>query len=390
MIRWQYTNMWNYRVATIWGIPIRINVSLLVFIPLLAYLIGSGAQINIYAGIIDGFAYQPVDVPTIRQGYTPWIVGFAAATGLFVSVLLHELGHAWVALRYDIEIESITLWILGGIAALSNIPKEWNREFWITIAGPFVSLLVGAGGYAVVALVPIASPVVLFVVGWLAVINLTLVVFNLIPAFPMDGGRILRALLARSQPHAKATRTAARVGVWFAVLFAIVGVFSNPMLLLLALFIYMAAKGESRISILADLLEGFTATDLAITDLPKVEADTEIYEFTDRMLTDRRTAYIVTEDGVVVGAVTLDDVPSGSQLDREWITVGDITSRDAPTVSSTMPAFDAVAMLGQRGVSYVFVEHDGETIGVITDESLSQLLALRERGLELQRDVQPF
>ena len=382
--------MWNYRVATIWGIPIRINVSLLIFIPLLAYLIGSGAQIDVYAGIIDSFAYQPVDVPILREGSTPWIVGFTAAIGLFVSVLLHELGHAWVALRYEIEIESITLWILGGMAALSIIPKEWNREFWITIAGPFVSLLVGAGGYAIVALVPIANPVVMFVLGWLAIINLTLVVFNLIPAFPMDGGRILRALLARSQPHAKATRTAARIGVWFAVLFAIVGVFSNPMLLLLALFIYMAAKGESRVSMLADLLDGFTATDLAVTDLPTVEADTEMYEFTDRMLAERRTDYLVTENRRVVGAVSLADVPNNRQQDREWITVGDITTRDAPTVAASTPAFDAVAMLGQRGVSFVFVEREGETIGVITNESLSQLLALRERGLELKRDVQPF
>jgi Zn-dependent protease len=382
--------MWNYRVATIWGIPIRINISLLVFIPLLAYLIGSGTQIDIYAGLIDSIALQPVDVPTLRQGNMPWIVGFTAAIGLFVSVLLHELGHAWVAMRYDIEIESITLWILGGMAALSSIPKEWNREFWIAIAGPFVSLLVGLGGYAVVAVVPISSPVVLFILGWLAVVNLTLVVFNLIPAFPMDGGRILRALLARSQPHAKATRTAARVGVWFAVVFAIVGVFSNFMLILVALFIYMAAKGESRTSVLADLLEGFTAIDLTVADLPQVRADTTIGEFADRILTDRKTTYLVTEGGNVVGAVTLDDFRSARQRDRESLTIGDITARDVPTVKANTPAFDAVAMLGQRGASFVLVEREDEIVGMITDESLGQVLALRESGLELKRDVQPF
>lgn len=382
--------MWNYRVATIWGIPIRINVSLLVFIPLLAYLIGSGTQIDIYAGIIDSIASQPVDVPALRQGQTPWIVGFAAAIGLFVSVLLHELGHAWVAMRYDIEIGSITLWILGGMATLSSIPKEWNREFWIAIAGPFVSLLVGLGGYAVVAVVPISNPVVLFVLGWLAVVNMTLVVFNLIPAFPMDGGRVLRALLARSQPHAKATRTAARVGVWFAVVFAIVGVFSNFMLILLALFIYMAAKGESRVSMLADLLEGFTASDLAVTDFPRVEADTTIGEFADRMLMDRKTSYLVTEDGLVVGAVTLADISSARQRDRESITIGNIASRDLPTVEAITPAFDTVAMLGQRGASFVLVEREDEIVGVITNESLAQVLTLRESGLELKRDVQPF
>ncbi|MFW6003689.1 MAG: site-2 protease family protein [Halanaeroarchaeum sp.] len=382
--------MWNYRIATIWGIPIRVNVSLLVFIPLLAYLIGSGTQIEIYAGLIDGIAVQPVDVPTLQQGQTPWIVGFAAAIGLFVSVLLHELGHAWVAMRYDIEIESITLWILGGLAALSEIPKEWNREFWIAVAGPFVSLLVGAGGYAVVALVPIANPVVLFVLGWLAIVNVTLVAFNLVPAFPMDGGRILRALLARSQPHAKATRTAARVGIWFAVLFAIVGVFANVMLILVALFIYMAAKGESRVSMLADLLEGFTASDLVVPDLPRVDAETTIEAFGDRMLTDRKTAYLVTEGGLVVGAVTLADVPGVRRTDREPMAIGDVASRNLPRIEATTPAFDAVALLGQRGTSFVLVERDGEVVGAISNDSLAQILALRERGLELKRDVQPF
>ena len=382
--------MWNYRVATIWGIPIRVNISLLVYIPLLAYLIGSGTQIDVYASLIDSFALQPVDIPTLRQGNMPWIVGFTAAIGLFVSVLLHELGHAWIAMRYGIEIKSITLWILGGMAALSSIPKEWNRELWIAIAGPFVSLLVGLAGYAVVAVVPVSSPVVLFILGWLAIVNLTLVVFNLIPAFPMDGGRVLRAFLARSQSHAKATRTAARVGVWFAVVFAIVGVFSNFMLILLALFIYMAAKGESRISALDDLLGGFTAIDITVADLPQVGANTTIGEFADRILTDRKTTYLVTEGGSVVGAVTLADFRSARQRDQKSLTIGDITRRDIPTVNANTPAFDTVAILGQRGASYVLVEHDEEIVGMITSDSLGQVLALRETGLELKRDVQPF
>jgi len=105
--------MWNYRIATIWGRPIRINVSLIVFVPVLAYLIGSGGesggQIEVYAGIIDAFSATSVDVPALRTGSTAWIAGFLAAIGLFVSVLAHELGHAWAAMRYDIEIESITL-----------------------------------------------------------------------------------------------------------------------------------------------------------------------------------------------------------------------------------------------------------------------------------------
>jgi Zn-dependent protease len=190
----------------------------------LAWLIGSGVQIGIYAGLIEQYMGISLDVSVLRAGYIPWIIGIIAAIGLFVSVTLHELGHSWVALRYGLEIESITLWILGGIAALTEIPREWNREFWIAIAGPITSVLTGVAFYLALLAVPGSAPVTAFVLGWLTVVNVTLAVFNLLPAFPMDGGRILRALLARRRPYATATRIAGRIGVIFAFVFAIGGV----------------------------------------------------------------------------------------------------------------------------------------------------------------------
>ena len=108
--------MRNFQVATIWGIPIKINISLLVFLPVLAWLIGSGTQIETYAGVVGALAGTELDLAVLRAGSTPWVIGTLAAVGLFVSVTLHELGHAWAAMRYDLEVESITLWILGGLA----------------------------------------------------------------------------------------------------------------------------------------------------------------------------------------------------------------------------------------------------------------------------------
>jgi Zn-dependent protease len=116
--------MRNLTVARVWGIPIRINVSLVVFLPILAWLIGSGGQIEIYAGFIESLTGEGFDLAVLRAGSTPWVIGVLAAVGLFVSVTLHELGHSWVALRYGVENESIALWNLGGIAALSSIPHE--------------------------------------------------------------------------------------------------------------------------------------------------------------------------------------------------------------------------------------------------------------------------
>jgi Zn-dependent protease len=194
--------MRSYTVTRIWGIPIRVGSSLLIFLPILAWLIGSGQQIELYAGVIEALTGRGFDIAQLRAGTTPWLVGAAAAVGLFVSVTIHELGHSWVAMRYGLEIESITLWILGGLAALKEFPKEWDWELWIAIAGPVSSLLVAAVCYGGVVLMPASLQVPRFVVGWLAVMNVTLAAFNLLPAFPMDGGRVLRALLARSRPTA--------------------------------------------------------------------------------------------------------------------------------------------------------------------------------------------
>jgi Zn-dependent protease len=208
----------NFHITTVWGIPIRVNISLVVFLPVLAWLIGSGTQIELYAGVVGALAGTELDLSVLQAGSTPWVIGTLAAVGLFVSVTLHELGHAWAAMRYDLEVESITLWILGGLASFKTFPREWDREFWIAVAGPITSIITGVACYAALFALPDSAPVLIFVVGWLAVTNLLLAGFNMLPAFPMDGGRVLRSLLARNRSHASATRTASRIGTSFAIL----------------------------------------------------------------------------------------------------------------------------------------------------------------------------
>ena len=228
----------------------------------------------------------------------PWVIGITAAIGLSVSVTIHELGHSWVALRYGIEIESITLWILGRMAALTSVPREWDREFRIAVAGPITSVLVGAICHVGLLATPGPLPVPRFLFGWLAITNVTLTAFNLLPAFPMDGGRILRALLARQRPYASATHIAGRIGVIFAFVFAIVGVFTfQILLLLLASFVYGAATTESRTVLLDELLEGITVGDIAPRDVTTVPAATTIEELGSRMLRERRTVYPVVGEG---------------------------------------------------------------------------------------------
>ncbi|ACV46540.1 MULTISPECIES: site-2 protease family protein [Halomicrobium] len=350
--------MRSFKVAQVWGIPIKIHISLLVVLPLFAWLLGSGQQIELYAGLIEGLTGAPLDTDALTvDGAIPWIIGSAAAVGLFASVALHELGHAWAALRYDLEVESITLWILGGLASLSAIPREWNKEFWIAVAGPATSVVTGLACYGALFVIPASQPVVVFVVGWLAVTNVVLAVFNMVPAFPMDGGRVLRALLARNRSYAGATRTAATVGKLFAILFGAAGLLGgfNPMLVLLALFIYGAASSESRTVALGDLLEGLTVTDMAAAPDATIEADATVSELVTRMFADRRTEFAVVEDGDVVGVISGNDFRAVAPEERETTTVADLMATDLPTFDGSMSAFDALVALDQARASEAFV-----------------------------------
>jgi Zn-dependent protease len=370
----------NFRVLTVWGIPIQVNISLVLFLPILAYLIAGTQQLTLYAGLIESLTGTTLPIDDLRAGQTEWLIGVGAAVGLFASVTLHELGHSWVALRYGLEVQSITLWILGGLASFDEVPREWDREFWIAVAGPITSVLVAAVCFGAVQVAAGGGVAVVFVLGWLAVANVTLAVFNMLPAFPMDGGRVFRALLARKRPYAAATRTAARVGTVFALLFAIVGVLQfSPILLLLALFIYGAATSESRTVMLADLLEGVHVADLVRTDRPTVATNAPLTELFEAMLRERLVAFPVTDgSGRVVGVVTVEDLRSVPVEDRGTVTVGSVVREDVPRVSADTAAFDALVAFGRGDVA--LVEDDGRVVGVVTQEDVGTALQLQREA----------
>jgi len=358
--------MRNFEVGRITGIPIRLNITLVVFLPLLAWLISREEQLAAYAGAVDAISPRPVDLVAIGSGTTPVLVGVATALGLFVGVLLHELGHSWTARRYGITISSITLWIFGGMAHMEDLPEDWDIELYVALAGPAMSVLVGVVCYGLLFVVP-PIPVVVFVVGALAVINVTLAVFNLLPAFPMDGGRVLRALLARSRPYAEATRIAAAVGKTIAVGLAVLAVVAfAPLLLLIAMFVYVAAGAESRMTTLRELLGGMTVRELASTDVRTVTPETSVAEFLDRAITERTTAYPVMERGTVTGVVTLESVRSVPAEDRATTTIADAMGAAPPTVAPDDDAFDALVAMSSAKGDRVLVVEDGRFVGQIT------------------------
>ena len=380
--------MKNFEIGRITGIPIRLNVTLVVFLPLLAWLISREEQLSFYAGVVDAIAPRAVDAAAVQSGTAPVIVGVATALGLFVGVLLHELGHSWTARRYGITITSITLWIFGGMARMEDLPEDWNVELYVALAGPAMSVLVGAACYASLFVLP-AQPVLVVVVGSLAVINVTLAIFNLVPAFPMDGGRVLRALLARSRPYAEATRTAATVGKFMAVLMAIFAVLAfAPILLLVAMFVYIAAGAESRATVLRELLKGVTVRELMSTDVRTVTPETTVAEFLDRVLTERTTTYPVMERGTVTGVATLDSIRSVPVGDRETTTVADVMGSSPPTVAPDADAFDALSAMSATAGDRVLVVEEGRFVGQLTTNDFMTAIEVLQglgprRGVEL-------
>jgi Zn-dependent protease len=367
----------NYTILRVWGIPIRLNISLVVFLPILVWLIGSGEQLSAYANLINSMTPATVEATDLADA-DRWIIGTVAAVGLFLSVTLHELGHAWVAMRYDIKVQSITLWILGGLASLAEMPREWNREFWIAVAGPVTSLLVGAVCIGALYVIPESATVVVFAIGFLAVMNIVLALFNMLPAFPMDGGRVLRALLARNRSYVSATRTAARAGVAFAIVFIFLGVMAfSPILILVALFIYVAATSESRTVVLGELLSGLSVTDL-IAESEAVPIDATVDTVFAHLLRARRTDLaVVDETGAIVGAVTASALRNIRSAEYDTTTIGEIATADLPRINSETSAFDALHELSSDRAEIAFVERDGVPVGLISRADFTAVLDLR-------------
>ncbi|MFC7187910.1 CBS domain-containing protein [Halorubrum yunnanense] len=374
--------MRGLKIGTALGIPVRLNWTFLIVLPLFAYLIGS--QVGMIAEVMNGALGAGIDPAALAGGLTPWALGLAAGLGLFGGVLLHEFGHSVVAMRYGYEIESITLWLLGGLASFEEFPEDWKHEFWIAVAGPLVSVGVGVGCYAVFALAPAGANAVRFVFGYLALLNVVLAAFNMLPAFPMDGGRVLRALLARNQPHAQATQRAAAVGKAFAFIMGIVGLFTFQLLLIvLAFFVYMAASGEAQQTTLKAAFEDVTVDDVMTrrADLHTVAEDTSVAELMSRMFEERHTGYPVLHGEDLVGMVTLEDARSVREVERDAYRVDDVMATNVVAVGPEAGAVTALETMQEHGVGRLpVVDREEKLVGIISRSDLMTAFSIIQTG----------
>jgi Zn-dependent protease/CBS domain-containing protein len=362
--------MQGIRIGSAFGIPIKLNWTFLLVLPLFAAFIVF--DLAALVEVVNGVFGTGIDSGPLTAGLTPWLLGFSVAVGLFLGVLLHEFGHSLVALRYGYAIDSITLWLLGGVASFEEFPEDWRHELVIAVAGPVVSVLVGVAAYAGFLGVPAGLAGARFVLAYLAILNVVLAVFNLLPAFPMDGGRVLRALLARNQPRAQATQQAAAVGKGFAFLLGMIGLFTNLFLILLALFVYMAASGEAQQTAIQASFEGVTVRDVMTgeADLHTVTGETSVADLLARMFEERHTGYPVVRNGRLVGMVTLDDATGIEEVERDAYRVEDVMSTDVATIEPGADAAEALGRMQEHGVGRLPVVEDGGLVGIVSRTDL--------------------
>ena len=373
----------SFRIGSIFGIPIHIHYTFLLVIPLFAWIIGS--QISITVGMLQEIYAIPIDPGLIMSGFMPYILGAIVSCGLFFGVLVHELAHSLVARAKGIAINSITLMIFGGVATMEEGIPDPKVELPMALVGPIASLLFGlfCGGlvYFIPSLVPdqARAGALIFLFGYLGVLNIILCFFNLIPAFPMDGGRVLRAWLAGRMPLHKATKIAADIGKGFAIIFGIIGLFAfSPFLILIALFIYIGANMESTAVKYSHLLQDVTVGDMMSSPVTTVSPTLPVSQVIGMMYSSKHLGFPVVERDTLIGMITLADVNRTSPIDREAMQVRDIMTRDPIVLPPSAPVIDALKIMSARDIGRIPIVQDDKILGIVTRSDILKVMELRQ------------
>lgn len=367
--------MRGWTIARIAGIRIRIDWTWLIIFGLVTITLAIG--------------YYPIVVPALSTA-AYWVLGAISSILLFVAVLLHELAHSLVARREGLPVQSITLFVFGGVSQIEEEPRTAGEEFSLAIVGPLTSLVLGGVFIGLSALLAPATAAGTAVATYLAIINIGLGVFNLLPGFPLDGGRVLRAILwAITNNLRRATRIAALVGQGFAFLLIFGGValiFSGAFLTgiwlaFIGWFLNNAAQASYRDLIIRQSLEGVPVRQLMETDVDRLPSSLTIQQVIDEhILSGRQHAYPVTDDGELVGLICLHDIRNVPADARATETVGEaMTPYDRlVTVAPTDELTKAVDQLGRRGFEQLpVVDRPRHLVGVLRRQDVINYLQVQ-------------
>ena len=371
----------SFKIATVRGIDIKIHVTFFLIL--------------IYAAIVFG---------SDGRGMNGALFGIVATLLLFGCVVLHELGHSIVAQRYGIPVRDITLWPIGGVARLERIPDKPAQEFWIAIAGPAVNVAIvgvvfvlgralasleagfdlGALERGMLQLAPASLLAYLFTT------NLFLAVFNLIPAFPMDGGRILRALLATRIQYTRATAIAVGIGQSLALLAGFFGFLTGQLnLVLIAIFVFMGAGSEAQMVQVKSVLEGLRVRQAFTRKTEALDPDDRLTRAVDLTLSSFQSDFPVCRGEELVGLLTKTDLVSALQNRGSNAFVVSVMRKEFPTISLDDSVYLAQQRMAENNIEALPVVEQGRFRGLLTLRDVDEVFRLLSVSQQLLHARKP-
>lgn len=322
----------------------------------------------------------------VRAGYSTKeiLLALAFLVALFVCVILHELGHALTAKRYLINTSSINILPIGGVALLEGLPEKPSQELAVALAGPLVNVVIAGILFVILYLTgnwPGSIDQIEFGKGafWvnLYTINLFLALFNLIPAFPMDGGRILRAALSFKLDRVKATRIAANLGQILAIAFVIFGFYSNPMLIFIGFFVFLGAQAEMAAVQMKYTLKGIKVSDVVMRHYTSLKPDEPVSHAVSVLLNSQEKAFIIMDNDEVKGSLSWKEVVSGLSKYNSDTLIDQIMNKEIIAINADEPLQDAIEKMQHAGDALFPVYSQKELVGVVNMENVTEFLAVQ-------------
>lgn len=351
---------WSWRLGRISGIDVYMHATFLLLIGWVAL-----------SHWLDG------------QSVLATVEGVAFILALFACVVAHEFGHALAARRFGIRTRDITLLPIGGLARLERMPEEPRQELWVALAGPAVNVVIAAILWVWLSVTGLLEPISQLTVTRgaflerLLVVNLWLVGFNLLPAFPMDGGRVVRALLALRLDYTQATQIAANLGQIMAILFGFIGLFTNPFLVFIALFVWIGAAQEASMVQMRTSLAGIPVSRAMVTDFQILSPRDTLERSVNLMLAGSQHDFPVVDDGQVVGILLSSDLLSALAREGQAARVEHIMRRDFETADWTEMLEGASMRLRECGCHTMPITRNGQLVGLLTMDNLGEFLMIQ-------------
>jgi len=351
---------WQWKLGTFAGIDVFIHATFLLLIGWIGY--SHWLEYGSWAKVAEGILF---------------------ILALFLCVVLHEYGHALTARKYGVKTRDITLYPIGGVARLERMPDKPIEELWVALMGPAVNVVIAAVLFAYLfvtnGLVPMDQLTVAsgsFLARLMAV-NISLVLFNLIPAFPMDGGRVLRALLAMRMDYVRATQVAANIGQGLAFLLGLIGLFNNPFLLFIAFFVWIGASQEASMVQMRNSISGIPITQAMQTKFETLAPTDKLDRVVNLILAGSQQDFSVVEDGQKVSVLTRDDFIRALSQHGQNTPVAEVIRRNVPSVDSHEMVETALTRLQESGAKTLPVMHGGRFVGLVTSDNITEFLMIR-------------